>query len=95
MATAPLMHEAATGEPAVTSVRLDLRGVTFFDSAAIHALIGITRHFPGTALSVLASPQVRRVLEISGLADQPWLTADDQPEAAQDRPRADDVTEGD
>jgi anti-anti-sigma factor len=71
MATADAMVGAATqdGAPAAT---LDLRAVTFFDSAAIHALLQLADRYPGT-LRVLPSPQVRRVLEIAGLATQPWL----------------------
>ena len=65
------MIDAATGgRPA--RLTLDLRKVTFFDSAAIHAVIRLADHFPD-ALGVHPSRQVRRVLEISGLADQPWL----------------------
>jgi anti-anti-sigma factor len=71
MSTADAMFEAATGD-GVRTARLDLRAVTFFDSAAIHALIRLAEHYPD-ALEVLASPQVRRVLDISGLAGQPWL----------------------
>jgi len=76
MSTAGAMFEAATKDNA-TGATLDLRAVTFFDSAAIHALIQLAERYPG-ALEVLASPQVRRVLEISGLATQPWLSAHDQ-----------------
>jgi anti-anti-sigma factor len=71
MSTADAMVRAATKDK-TASARLDLRGVTFFDSAAIHALIQLAEHYPG-ALEVLPSPQVRRVLEISGLDTQPWL----------------------
>jgi anti-anti-sigma factor len=69
--TAPRMYAAATNHSAAV-LTLDLRKVTFFDSAAIHALIKLTERFPG-ALTVLPSGQVRRILEITGLADQPWL----------------------
>ena len=71
MATADAMYRAATAEGAGTA-RLDLRGVTFFDSAAIHALIRLSERFPGR-LEVVPSAQVRRVLDISGLGTQPWL----------------------
>jgi anti-anti-sigma factor len=74
VATAPRMYAAATNHPAA-AVTLDLRGVSFFDSAAIHALIKLTERYPGT-LTVLPSRQVRRILEITGLADQPWLRND-------------------
>jgi anti-sigma B factor antagonist len=71
MSTADAMVRAATGEGA-GHVTLDLRGVTFFDSAAIHALIRLAERFRG-AFEVIPSPQVRRVLDISGLSTQPWL----------------------
>lgn len=73
MATADLLFAAATrdGAPAAT---LDLRAVTFFDSAAIHALLRLCEHYRG-ALEVVPSPRVRRVLDIAGLGDQPWLRA--------------------
>ncbi|MGC4854257.1 STAS domain-containing protein [Micromonospora sp. DT4] len=71
MATADTMLETALREPA-SRITLDLRAVTFFDSAAIHALVRLAQQFSG-ALTVLPSRQVRRVLEISGLGDQTWL----------------------
>ncbi|MEU7902000.1 STAS domain-containing protein [Actinoplanes sp. NPDC049118] len=71
MSTADSMFAAATGE-GTGGVTLDLRAVTFFDSAAIHALIRLAERYPGT-LEVIPSPQVHRVLDISGLAGQPWL----------------------
>lgn len=71
MATADTMFRAATRDGA-RQATLDLRAVTFFDSAAIHALIKLAERYRG-ALQVLPSPQVRRVLEISGLGGQPWL----------------------
>ena len=71
MSTADAMFQAATrdGAPAAT---LDLRAVTFFDSAAIHALIRLAARYPAT-LEVIPSAQVLRVLDISGLSGQPWL----------------------
>ncbi|MFJ5545400.1 STAS domain-containing protein [Micromonospora chalcea] len=71
MATADTMFQTALREPA-KQITLDLRAVTFFDSAAIHAVVRLAQRFPG-ALTVLPSPQVRRVLDISGLGDQDWL----------------------
>ena len=71
MSTADAMFDAATRDNAEAAT-LDLSAVTFFDSAAIHALIRLADHYPG-ALEVIPSPQVRRVLDISGLSDQPWL----------------------
>ena len=75
MSTADQMFRAAT-DGGAASATLDLHGVTFFDSAAIHALIRLAERFPGS-LTVLPSPQVRRVLDISGLGGQPWLVKDD------------------
>jgi stage II sporulation protein AA (anti-sigma F factor antagonist) len=72
MATADAMVRAATRED-VKTITLDLRAVTFFDSAAIHAVLGLANRHPD-GLSVIPSHQVRRVLEIAGLADQPWLS---------------------
>jgi anti-anti-sigma factor len=71
MATAEAMFAAAAPAGA-TAATVDLHAVTFFDSAAIHALVRLSDRYPG-ALSVLPSPQVRRVLEISGLDRQPWI----------------------
>jgi stage II sporulation protein AA (anti-sigma F factor antagonist) len=73
MATADAMYQAATRATA-DRLTIDLRDVTFFDSAAIHALVKITHRY-SSGLSVVPSAQVRRVLEISGLGDQPWLVA--------------------
>ncbi|MET7833937.1 STAS domain-containing protein [Micromonospora sediminicola] len=77
MATADTMFQSALREPA-KRLTLDLRAVTFFDSAAIHAVVRLSQRFPG-ALVVLPSRQVRRVLEISGLGEQDWLA--DTPQA--------------
>ena len=72
MATADAMVHAATANEK-PSATIDLREVTFFDSAAIHALLRLAERY-GERLTVLPSPQVRRVLEISGLATQAWLS---------------------
>jgi anti-anti-sigma factor len=71
MATADAMFQVATKDSAPVAV-LDLRAVTFFDSAAIHALLRLAEEY-GESLTVRPSAQVRRVLEISGLSTQPWL----------------------
>jgi anti-anti-sigma factor len=75
MATADVLFGAATPAGARTAT-VDLRGVTFFDSAAIHALVRLVERYPGT-LTVRPSSRVLRVLEISGLSGQPWLTTDE------------------
>ncbi|GAA2716714.1 STAS domain-containing protein [Micromonospora olivasterospora] len=72
MATADTMLQTALREPA-GRITLDLLAVTFFDSAAIHAVVRLAQRCPGT-LTVLPSRQVRRVLEIAGLAEQGWVS---------------------
>jgi anti-anti-sigma factor len=72
MSTADAMFQVATRDDAATAT-LDLRDVTFFDSAAIHALLRLAERYRD-GLTVLPSSQVRRVLEISGLSTQPWLS---------------------
>lgn len=71
MSTADAMFRAVTKDDAAAAT-LDLRAVTFFDSAAIHALIRLAERY-GDRFEVHPSSQVRRVLEISGLSTQPWL----------------------
>lgn len=71
MSTADAMFGAATPDR-VTGATLDLTGVTFFDSAAIHALIRLNERYDGN-IEVVTSPQVLRVLDISGLSGQPWV----------------------
>lgn len=80
MSTADAMTRAAIRDGG-RRVTLDLRQVTFFDSAAIHAVIRLAERFPGT-LTVVPSRQVRRVLDISGLGEQGWL-APETPTAAE------------
>ncbi|HWG99864.1 MAG TPA: STAS domain-containing protein [Pilimelia sp.] len=71
LATADTMFATATRQQ-VARLTLDLRQVSFFDSAAINALIRIVDRFP-QGLTVLPSTQVHRVLDLAGLSDQPWL----------------------
>jgi anti-anti-sigma factor len=71
MSTADDMVRAAVRDQAGSAL-IDLRAVTFFDSAAIHALIRLAERFPG-GFQVIPSRPVRRVLDISGLSSQPWL----------------------
>lgn len=72
MATADALVQAATRDQA-KMITLDLRDVTFFDSAAIHAVLGLANRHP-EGLAVIPSHQVRRVLDIAGLGEQPWLS---------------------
>ena len=71
MSTAGALSRAASPDGA-RAASIDLRAVTFFDSAAIHALIRLAERYEGR-LEVIPSPQVLRVLDISGLSGQPWL----------------------
>lgn len=73
MSTADAMVRATTRDGG-RRLTLDLRQVTFFDSAAIHAVIRLAERYPG-ALTVLPSRQVHRVLDIAGLGGQEWLAA--------------------
>ena len=71
MSTADALFLAATPDR-ISGATIDLRAVTFFDSAAIHALIRLAERFPD-GFEVIPSAPVRRVLDISGLSSQPWL----------------------
>ncbi len=71
MSTADALFRAATPER-IIGATIDLRAVTFFDSAAIHTLLLLAERYPGT-FEVIPSYRVHRVLDISGLGGQPWL----------------------
>ena len=71
LSTAGQMLQAATPAGA-RAATVDLSAVTFFDSAAILALVRLAERYPD-ALEVIPSQQVLRVLDISGLSGQPWL----------------------
>lgn len=66
-----LRERAAARQP----VALDLSGVSFLDSTAIHTLIEGSRFFDGYGAIDLVnlSPQVRRVLEIAAPHGLPML----------------------
>lgn len=71
VATADELRQAGVDAltPITGTLRIDLSGVPFIDSAGLGALIGI-RNAAGSSVTVLvqnAQPQVRRVLEITGL----------------------------
>jgi anti-sigma B factor antagonist len=63
----------AARRPLARPLRLDLSGVTFFDSSAVRALLQARRiaiEDTGSPVEVVAaSPAVRTVLELAGLAD--------------------------
>jgi stage II sporulation protein AA (anti-sigma F factor antagonist) len=71
LSTADALFQTATRYDVVRVV-LDLQQVTFFDSAAIRTVVRLAARYNG-GLTVLPSERVRRVLEISGLLDQPWV----------------------
>jgi anti-anti-sigma factor len=71
MSTADRMYQVAVIDGAAAAT-LDLREVSFFDSAAIHALVRLAEKYGG-GLEVWPSAQVKRVLDIAGLSGQPWL----------------------
>jgi anti-sigma B factor antagonist len=67
-------HIRALGEDAINdlvgTIRIDLSGVTFIDSTCLGALVGIRNAAEATGRSLILdqpSPQVRRLLEITGL----------------------------
>ena len=74
MATAETLFRTATRDRAAAAT-IDLRAVTFFDSAGVHTLIRLAERYPDR-LEVIPSARVRRVLDISGLSGQPWLRDD-------------------
>lgn len=68
--TAAVQHELASSHR-IQHLVLDLRGVTFIDSAGVGALIGrykdIRRRGNGQVVAFGSRPQVRRILEFTGL----------------------------
>src|SRR3954452_8733504 len=72
MRTAPLLA-AALDEPieqGKTHVVLDMSGVTFVDSMAVHVLMGAARELRqrfGRLVLVSREPNVRRIVELTGL----------------------------
>lgn len=72
VATAPQLREALTSAltDRVTSMRIDLSGVAFIDSAGLGVLIGVlkrVRELDGTVELVGLQPAPRKVVEITGL----------------------------
>ena len=62
--------EAAEASGAVAIV-LDLSGVTFIDSTGLSVLVrGALRSEEGNRLSIVASPSVDRVVDLTGLRDR-------------------------
>ena len=74
LATAPKLQQALAdrlshGPPSI--LRLDLSGVSFMDSTGLHALLvaqRAARLLGGDLVLVAISPQVTRLLEITGIA---------------------------
>ena len=51
---------------------VDLSGVTFMDSTGIHALGAVAETCPRLDILIRTSPQVFRVLELTGFVETPW-----------------------
>jgi len=68
IATVDRMREALAklAERHLTDVIIDATGVTFMDSTGLHALVEGKRHIheDGSNIVLIASPNVRRVLEL-------------------------------
>ena len=65
MSTAPKLLEAVLHS---TSTDIDLSGITFMDSSGLHALIDLQAARPSLRI-VAASPTVRRLVQLTGLAE--------------------------
>ncbi|WP_040405834.1 STAS domain-containing protein [Amycolatopsis nigrescens] len=77
--TGPQLQEALTkllDERRSSRIIADLTGVTFFDSSALNVLLQAQRQAAElqVALSVVPSRQVRRVIELTGVAEHLELT---------------------
>ena len=72
--TAPILQaklQELAADPAVASVTVDLAQITFLDSSGVRAIVtgGEALRSRGAALALTApNPNVRRVLEVTGLA---------------------------
>jgi stage II sporulation protein AA (anti-sigma F factor antagonist) len=71
LSTCPTLQEAISRSftPDLLLLRLDLTGVTFFDSTGVRCLVDCQRRCEnvGARLDVVASPIVERVLHLVGL----------------------------
>lgn len=71
LASAPALVDAVVSRlEASRRVQLDLSGVTFLDSSGVHALMRLARANDGESAVTISSdlrPQVRKVLEVSGV----------------------------
>lgn len=71
IATSPLLDKALTRARSTNaaSIVVDLRGVSFIDSTALHVLINHARAEEGRARLRLTkgSPQTQRIFELSGV----------------------------
>lgn len=58
-------------ESGARSIVVDLRAIGFCDASGVNALVALQRHAVrhGARLALRPSPQVRRVLAMSGVAD--------------------------
>jgi anti-sigma B factor antagonist len=73
MAIAPQLRDAITGHlghGSPTSIQLDLSGVTFMDSAGVHAMLAAKRSARLRRRDLVlarSSPRVNRLLDLMGL----------------------------
>jgi len=65
--SAPCLDAALT--TVAPPVRIDLTAVTFIDSCGVHSLLQAHRAHCGDLEVVAASPTVRRLFQLSGVAD--------------------------
>lgn len=68
LATAPSLTSGLASLDGVLDVDLDLAAVTFMDSSGLHALFAAARDGRRELRLIAASPQVQRLLDMSGIA---------------------------
>jgi anti-sigma B factor antagonist len=83
LATADLLVQRVVPAASIADgdVVLDVGEVTFIDSAGVHALARISKALPNPHRLVLANltPQLRRVIELTGLDQMPGIGLADPP----------------
>jgi anti-anti-sigma factor len=86
LATAPLLRDELLRQlQSGSRVRLHLAGVTFMDSTGLHVLLSTQRRASllGAAFEIAdLSPQVRRLLQVSGVGRMLAAAADSSPASA-------------
>lgn len=84
LSTSPELQRALSEIDDDTTVVLDMTGVTFLDSSALRVLVQARLRLkdPAQLRLVIPRPQLRRIFEISGLADD-FLLCEQLDEATQ------------